>query len=210
MLGSSLIVLPTLSTKWARRTIDSLREPERSTSLLVIDNGARPLPVRLQRAVWRHERAGHNLGVPGSWNRGIAALDEHDARWLVIVSEAIEFEDGGAAWLDALDEHDVAVWSPYGFHLAAIERSTIEQVGPFDEGFAPGYFEDSDYLRRMACEGLMGTQLYEVPGVRDHGEAHSIKEGLVHVEFGPLTQRYRDKWGGPPGAERFARPWGET
>lgn len=205
---TAVVVLPAMAPEWAVETIDSLRELERTTSLVVVDNGP-GLGADVAGRVWRYHRTGENLGVPASWNMGVDAVLECDASHLVIVSEAIIFgPDGGASWLDELEQHPLGMLSHApGFHLIALGRPVLERVGRFDESFFPGYYEDNDYLRRMELAGFGRPPRSTAMCFRDRGTAHTLKSGLVEVEFGPLTEHYLRKWGGPPGHELFSTPF---
>lgn len=206
---TAVVVLPAMVPAMAVETIDSLRDVERTTSLVVVDNGP-GLDRDVARRVWRYCRPASNMGVAASWNLGVDAALQVGASHLVIVSEAIVFGHGGAPWLDELEQHPLGMLSHApGFHLIALGRPVLEAVGRFDEAFFPGYYEDNDYLRRMSLAGFGPLHRSSSWCYRDRGTAHSLKMGFVEVEFGPLTELYVRKWGGIPGAELFDTPYDE-
>lgn len=156
-----------------------------------------------------------NRGVPASWNVGAKTLvTDPAAEWLVILSEAIVFGPaGGEDFEDSLtDQITDAEW---GWHLIGIHRSVFEHVGYFDETFTPGYFEDTDFLYRMHLAGMCSPRENDRPGRnqvtgidgRDLGYALALQEGRVRVSLTMQEEKYRHKWGGPQGAERFEHPY---
>ena len=76
-----------------------------------------------------------------------------------------------------------------------IRRDVFEDIGPFDEQFAPAWFEDVDYCRRLAEKH---KEVWVVPSavVRHFGGA-----SLEHMPFG----RFVEVWYGNMG--RYARKW---
>ena len=76
-----------------------------------------------------------------------------------------------------------------------VRRSVFDEVGPLDERFAPAWFEDVDYCRRLAQQK---KEIYVVPGaiVRHFGGA-----SLEHLSFAGFTDVwYRNMW-------RYAQKW---
>lgn len=76
-----------------------------------------------------------------------------------------------------------------------LRRSAVEEIGPFDEQFAPAWFEDVDYCRRLAAEG---KEVWIVPGAkaRHHGGS-----SLEHLQFGRFVDIwYHNMW-------LYARKW---
>lgn len=157
----------------------------------------------------------HNIGVPASWNFGVRrVLQDPDAEWLVLLSEAIRFgTPGGEDFEDQL----AGAWTDglFGWHLIGFHRDTLQRVGLFDEMFSPGYFEDTDLLYRMHLAGLPSPRENDLPGATrnvaveaaDLGTEHSLTSGLVTVNLAAQADKYRTKWGGDQGAERFTRPY---
>lgn len=205
---SAVVVLPMMATEWAAETIETMRGRERSSSLLVVDNSPDGLDV--SDRVWRYHRPESNAGVPASWNAGVRAMFETQRDHVVLLSEAIRFTDGGAAFFDRLEQAEYGVGTLAGWHLIGLGWPIFERCGRFDEQFFPGYYEDSDMIRRMALAGVLHRVELDadVGGFEDRGTAHCLELGLVDVEFGPLTAYYLSKWGGTPGSERYRRPFG--
>ena len=210
-----LIVLPIIDTALAHQCMRSMDRVDHGR-VIVVDNRAQPndkdLPWTPGRYVsWQ----GLNVGVPTSWNYGASRVVREMRDLLVICSQAICFNDGGRSLLDAMDGSDE--WGMEvigaGWHLIGLTRKTLEAVGPFDEGFYPAYYEDTDYLYRMGLLGLPSPREngrsfpFVTVDYGDAGPALAIAGGLVHPSFATLTARYIAKWGGDQGKETFRTPF---
>lgn len=76
-----------------------------------------------------------------------------------------------------------------------LRRSVVDQVGLFDEQFAPAWFEDVDFCRRLA-EAKQEIWVAPSAHVRHFGGA-----SLEHIRFGGFIDIwYRNMW-------RYARKW---
>lgn len=148
---------------------------------------------------------GRNIGVAASWNLGIKWAKERKASHLVLLSESITFKN--MSFLERVSEMDGRpLLSMYDWHLVAIPVNYFDLVGPFDEGFYPAYFEDTDWQHRADKMGLWPdweVDLATASTVRNHGYAQSITAGVVTVDFGYLLDYYVAKWGGRPGEEQW-------
>lgn len=205
---SFVVCLPALDPGWAKSCIASLDPEIRQKNLLVVDNTQRGLQGI---DVWRVERHGFNLGVAGSWNRGVAAMEEVGATHITLLSEATVFTDGGASWFKSLETVTDCLSSLTAWHLVGFSAECIRTHGLFDENFYPAYMEDTDYIRRMTISGSIFRLAHNIDtawSVKDRGTAHCVIKELVQVNFGELSELYRAKWGGNPGAETFATPYG--
>jgi GT2 family glycosyltransferase len=100
---------------------------------------------------------------------------------------------------------DVAEPQPVEQPAAAalmIRKETLERIGPFDERFAPAWFEDVDYCRRIHDAG---GRLWLVPAARVvHAGGSSLESlglgGFLEVWYRNLY-RYTGKWLGTKNAE---------
>jgi GT2 family glycosyltransferase len=76
-----------------------------------------------------------------------------------------------------------------------LRRETVEEIGPLDEQFAPAWFEDVDYCRRLAERQ---RQIWVVPAAQAR---HFGGSSLEHITFGRFVDVwYRNMW-------RYARKW---
>jgi N-acetylglucosaminyl-diphospho-decaprenol L-rhamnosyltransferase len=96
--------------------------------------------------------------------------------------------------------HDLDLTEPRRIEQPAaaallLRRDVVEEIGPLDEQFAPAWFEDVDYCRRLAEKK---KEVWVVP------EAHVRHFGgasLEHMNFaGFVDIWYRNMW-------RYARKW---
>jgi GT2 family glycosyltransferase len=202
-------VLPMLKPEWASETIGSIRGSIVETQLVVVDNSVDGLDPLLAKRVFQYVRTGVNLGCSASWNVGRAwALRLKTP--LVICSEAVVFRDGGvcAQTMAANTDFRTAHRARQAWHLLALHNETLRIVGPFDEGFWPIYFEDTDYEYRMRLRSFR-MRVHDLDeSYSDKGHARSWRDGWVDVEYPRQEAYYRAKWGGDPEKETFVFPFG--
>lgn len=160
-----------------------------------------------------------NRGVAASWNLGMDRAFSWGADWLVLCSESVRFGEAGGTDFEAelmADPSQPWIDTHLGWHLVAFRTSTLRRVGRFDENFYPAYMEDSDYLIRLHLAGYPsprenGQDHRWIIGLDcwDLGTEHSIRAGLVQVDFTPLIDYWTRKWGGQPPRAAYDRPFGD-
>lgn len=76
-----------------------------------------------------------------------------------------------------------------------LRRSVVEEIGPLDEQFAPAWFEDVDYCRRLAARD---REVWVVPAAHAR---HYGGSSLEHLHFARFVDVwYRNMW-------RYSRKW---
>lgn len=165
--------------------------------LIVIDNGGtvshhvvadigRDCIAR--RYVWRMPR---NLGVPTSWNLGIKATPF--SPWWMIANFDINFTADALKSFAESSQANAVVLSgeSSSWCCFTIGEKVIEQVGLFDEGLHPAYFEDADYLRRCKAHNVNVIN----SGIRvNHRNSSTISAGYGehnHRTFATNQQRFQ-------------------
>lgn len=156
-----------------------------------------------------------SMGWAGSLNFAIGQTP--DAPWWLYVNNDAWFEPGTLEALAATVETDRLAVHHDEWTIAAITQEVVERVGLLDEwSFFPIYFEDTDYARRCHLAGIevIGSDWCR-EGDSDGTEQHSMTirsdPALSHANnrtWSMNRQAYVNKWGGPPGRETFATPWG--
>ncbi|HET8774898.1 MAG TPA: glycosyltransferase family 2 protein [Thermoanaerobaculia bacterium] len=108
--------------------------------------------------------------------------------------------------------HDLDLTEPRKIEQPAaaallLRREVVEEIGPLDEQFAPAWFEDVDYCRRLAEHR---KEMWVVPGAE---VVHFGGASLEHIRFAGFVDvwnrnmwRYARKWMRPGQAE--ALRWG--
>jgi GT2 family glycosyltransferase len=159
-----------------------------------------------------------NLGFAGSINAAIGQTPE--APWWMWAGDDITFGTGDLANIATLitdargprvvtgDREDERLLR---FAYAALNREAIDAVGLLDEWtFYPAYFDDDDYEYRCRQGGV---EWVTYNGQIAHERSATINSSPALAAenlrtFPENAERYRAKWGGPPGSETFSRPWG--
>jgi GT2 family glycosyltransferase len=81
--------------------------------------------------------------------------------------------------------------------------------GPFDEEFAPAYFEDKDSHYRIRLAGMeAGSYAPYFHYGSDTISTDKERQAEIDRTFPVCRQRFIDKWGGEPGSEVFTEPFG--
>lgn len=217
-----LIVIPAIDPANLAACLDSM-DPTVRERVMVIDNTD-------DGSIWDSvptcQKSYRNIGVAASWNAGCRAGFEAGADFVTVCSSSMRFDpDGGVALTSTADfasAHRQWLWgfeSLNGWHLFTVGRLTWERIGEFDEVFWPAYFEDNDYIWRMRCAGILPpagphTPDRKIPWIPTisypcAGDALAVKSGAVTVDLAALEARYCEKWGGPPGHERWTSAYGD-
>ncbi len=110
-----------------------------------------------------------------------------------------------------LDKEEVAESEGPSFSAFMLNKRLLEEVGEFDEGFFPAYFEDNDMHRRIKLAGLRAIcspmALFYHYASRTQS---SVPGGLVNSQmFLKNRDYYIKKWGGVPHSETFTTPFGD-
>lgn len=192
-----VLIVPILTD--ADRLFEMLQSIDHEVdTLVVIDNGCVVSRHRLTELSWQHVKhrtllnMPSNLGVAGSWNLGIKATPF--APWWLVANFDVVWPAGSLARFAAesaprrlLLSGAVPPWCAF-----AIGDRVVSEVGLFDEGLHPAYWEDIDYRRR--CDAL-GVEVIEsdIPVV--HANSSTLATGYHRQNF----RSFR------PNAERTAR-----
>lgn len=168
-----------------------------------------------------------NLGVAPAWNQGcqaasgqaIAVLNNDivlTQGWFRSMLWALDFHRAqllspfanvGALHydLEARAQHFThknlqKLWGDYDFCAFVMPRTTYEKIGPFDENFKVGGYEDTDYIYRLKKEGLKygvsGAAFIHHFGSRTLGDFKL--QGDKHV--GGNRDYFINKWSVDPSA----------
>lgn len=112
----------------------------------------------------------------------------------------------------AIDKEGVSVALHPNFSAFAVSKASWDEVGEFDELFAPAYFEDNDFHYRCKLAHVDAIvyppAMFYHYGSRTQNEANENKTQMVP---GPLFENaranYHKKWGGAPGSEQWEHPF---
>ncbi|HEY1345674.1 MAG TPA: glycosyltransferase [Streptosporangiaceae bacterium] len=170
---------------------------------------------------------GQNRGLSRSWNDGILDAYADGSDVVIVVNDDIRFGEGNvdtiaACAMQLRDRYIIScagwhllhsrVLPSHGFACFAINPIALEVIGCFDENFFPAYCEDQDYARRAYLAGLPEGNCADTAIV--HAGSATIRRDQTLAHHNQRTQGenmhyYRRKWGGDPGDEQFAQPFGD-
>jgi polysaccharide pyruvyl transferase CsaB len=139
----------------------------------------------------RHLKSNPGIGLIGPVTNAIA----NEAKVEVGYSDVDDLPAWAAEWARAHDGDTFAI-PMLAFFCMAMHRQTWESVGPLDERFGIGMFEDDDYNRRARSQG------WEIRCARDafvhHWQKASFrllgKDAYLSL-FEENRKKYEEKWG---------------
>ncbi len=159
-----------------------------------------------------------NLGVAATWNYILAAGLGWGHEVVFIGSNDTFVHPGSlAATLERIRDarEDEVIWHIHAWNFFAIHTRAVARVGWFDENFYPAYCEDEDYSHRCEVLGMQRVILHLPNLGAEHLGSQTILSDAEYealnreTHFGWNQRYYREKWGGPPHAERFRTPFGQ-
>ena len=147
-------------------------------------------------ALLAHLRADSKLGLVGPVTNAIANEAQVDIGYRGLA----DLPAKAAEWVRAHDGETFAI-PMLAFFCAATRRQTWEAVGPLDERFGAGMFEDDDWCRRARAQG------WEIRCARDayvhHWQKATLRklgERAYRALYEENRRKYEEKWGGDSGA----------
>jgi GT2 family glycosyltransferase len=123
--------------------------------LLIIDNGGMADSLKFPETVNHVHflQLPSNLGVAASWNLGIKLFPHHE-RWFFASNDMV-FHPGGMRTLAEAARNEITLCNSFpGWQTFAVGDIVVNEIGLFDEGLYPAYFEDNDYHRRAVNAGF--------------------------------------------------------
>lgn len=148
-------------------------------------------------ALRRHLTASRELGMVGPVTNAIA----NEARIEVGYEGLEELPRWASAWVSEHDGESVSI-GMLAFFCVALRRAAFQDVGPLDERFGLGLFEDGDYNRRLRARG------WEVRCVRDafvhHWQNASFRRLGKEAYFALYEEnrrKFEEKWRAPGKAD---------
>ena len=142
----------------------------------------------------RHLAADPALGLVGPVTNAIANEARIDAGY----ADVRQLPAWAAAWTRAHDGESFDI-SMLAFFCVAIRRRTLAEVGPLDERFGLGLFEDGDYNRRVRAAG------WRVCCARDvfvhHWQNASFRrlgKDAYFALYEENRRKFEEKWGAAP------------
>lgn len=190
--------------------------------------------AELFASLWGHEFTPYvfnnwvnNQGVSVAWNDILMATRHFDLT--VICNDDIVFHEGSfrkllSAWsqvpLDTIlvtaangEFKEDFLKSPDYSCFSVIADEYIKEIGLFDENFTPAYFEDNDshYRIKLAKRGALSVNAAQITHKGSQTQNGNPNGPVVtSAMFERNRDYYVQKWGGQPGAETFAVPYGDT
>lgn len=184
--------------------------------IVTVDNASK-YPVTTFGANFRYIRNDRNRGVAAAWNQGIEANECENifflntdcfphGNWLSILCKGMEqTKDGkpiGALSPTMCEPHQrKAIEDRNGEFCDGacgagfmIKRSTLEEVGSFDERFSPCYYEDFDMWARMKDAGYVLANTTKCCMVHLCNKSAEQMDDLKEVEA-RNKKTYEEKYG---------------
>lgn len=197
-----LIVLPVVHEETTDACISSIA-PKYRNNLLVVDNSVSGFAHKYELEQTYTQK--QNIGVSRSWNLGVKTLLRENHDFLIILSASLVFTDGMESLMEALRRNydQNGMMTQEGWHCIAIHRRVFDLIGNFDTNFYPGYFEDSDFIRRMELAKIHEpTGKITFPGHEIQAKpaevAHSMKRAKIQVNMQACADYFIKKWGDYP------------
>jgi len=149
----------------------------------------------------RHLQRNPGMGLIGPVTNNIGNEAKVDIAYSVL-----EDMPSAARQLTCRHPGNVLQLRTLGFFCVMLPRSTYEKVGPLDEAFGRGFFEDDDYCRRVEQAGLYSAcaedvfihhQLsasFDQMKLRDREQLFEINKKIYEAKWGKwVPHTYRDE-----------------
>lgn len=180
------------------------------TPIIIVDNGNQDITFPGQYLVPINVLTQtSNLGVPASWNLICRTIFGNGFTHAIIPNDDIYWGRKGEELQTILEKYprDLYKTSRDDFSLFVLPKTTFEKIGPFNEMFYPGYFEDRDYMYRMKLAGCSVMSSLKFDAMLFKESQSSQKDPSLLERFDINEELYIKMWGGKPGFEKYTKPF---
>lgn len=173
--------------------------------VIILDNGFQNIP---DDSWYKLEMSKKNKGVARSWNFLSNQLFDEGCTHALILNDDVVFDKKPEDIEDFIENNSADFYRTFQ-HLSVfvLPKTTQESIGFFDVGFHPAYFEDNDFLYRLKLENKQVITNSFFDPVVFRNSMTIAKDPGVNSNFSRNAERYVEKWGGPPGQEKFLKPF---
>lgn len=195
-------VTPALADMTERNVFLLKERTTLSHEVIIVDNGSlyqKTYPA-LVVVLWRE-----NKGIAAAWNEGMRLAH---GEVLCFLNNDVEITPGWdqALCQAALDGRRIAFpYTDQGDGLGprradtagvagwcfAVSASLAREIGPFDEGFSPAFYEETDWLHRA---WLQEIELSPVPGAVVKHQRRTTASHLRRMDLLFLAHRLKYAW----------------
>lgn len=173
---------------------------------LIIDNGNQDIDIDYNNIAVMNP--GENIGVAASWNCLCNLIFKTKDYALILNDDVVlgRTENDMAMFIGKHPNYDIFV-SLNGFCSFILTKKAWEVIGKFDENFFPAYFEDNDYMRRIALAGLHVLHTPFLTPMIFRKSMTLEKDRTTVLRFEICQNYYVRKWGGMPEKEIYDLPF---
>lgn len=182
-----------------------------NVKLFVVDNGNQDIELKFKHPNLKVIVNQGNLGVAASWNILCKEIfKEH--QYAIILNDDVylgkkDYEID--MFLKQYPQKEFFLGTQ-DFCSFIIPKNTFEEVGDFDESFFPAYFEDNDYFYRMRLAHINYFVAPIINPILYRSSMTMAKDPNILNYFKDNQNRYINKWGGLPEAEKYIKPYNIT
>jgi hypothetical protein len=196
--------------------LDTLLKQEKDfEKIFIVDNGTQN--IQIDNAKVEVYETDANLGVAGSWNKGINYIfNDKDISYILALNDDINIDEYQLLDIRKFLTNHINVWwviGTFGCSIWALSRQgalsmEYEEGKYFDENYFPAYYEDNDFYMRMKLidETKVLTDIEELGPTICRGSMSIAKDRNLNLSWKNRLY-YNLKWGGDPGKEKFIKPF---
>lgn len=176
-------------------------------NVYIVDNGQQQINTT---AYWQKiMKMPTNIGVAASWNLMCRQAEYKGYTHIALLNDDVVWRKRASEIEDFIAENpaDLYLGIDCNWSVVILPLDTWANVGAFDEGFFPAYFEDNDYQYRMKLKGLNIVHTdFCTPEVYLNSQSIA-KDPSLNANFEKNKRRYFQKWGGYQGEEKYKSPF---
>lgn len=160
-------------------------------------------------------RPGRNLGTCRAWNWGLETAFAKGYNVALLLNDDMILTDPRTLTqlrdIYVCQARQLRYLHDRGYSAICISKIMWDEVGPFDIGFHPAFFEDNDHHWRCKVAQVPWDEIL-IDSVHGNDGSSTLKADVEFQSINAHTfnlnrERYRAKWGAGPHEEIWTVPW---